>query len=72
MKPVFVVPVVDISWYTSFRAPVFVQKNYKKKFLCCNKINATLCIELEKAAFITGMAIVYEKCHFQDSLELIS
>ncbi|VDN55455.1 unnamed protein product [Dracunculus medinensis] len=57
MKPVFVVPVVDISWYTSFRAPVFVQKNYKKKFLCCNKINATLCIELEKAAFITGEKI---------------
>ncbi|KHN84316.1 hypothetical protein Tcan_16656 [Toxocara canis] len=58
MRPVIVVPIVDVSRCLAFRAPVRIQKTFRKKVFCFKKTDTSITIELQKAAFILGERIL--------------
>lgn len=54
IRPIIVLPIVDISQFIPYRAPIRIHKIFRRKLFCFNKTNTCITIELEKAAFVQG------------------
>uniref|UniRef100_A0A914ZWL1 Arrestin C-terminal-like domain-containing protein n=2 Tax=Parascaris univalens TaxID=6257 RepID=A0A914ZWL1_PARUN len=58
IRPVIVLPIMDISQFIRYRAPIRIHKIFRRKLLCFSKTNTSITIELEKAAFVQGERIM--------------